>query len=77
MTRTFRVTAQWDPDASVWVATSDDIVGLVSEAVSLDRLYARVTEIAPELLFENGVAADDQGVIDFRVVGPLDRHAAE
>lgn len=77
MTRSFRVSAQWDEDAAVWVATSEDIMGLVSEAPSLDSLYARVTAIAPELLHENGVSADAASVIDFHVVGPFARDAAE
>jgi hypothetical protein len=40
----------WDKDADVWVATSDDIVGLVLESGSLDALIERVRFAAPELL---------------------------
>jgi predicted RNase H-like HicB family nuclease len=47
------VNAQWDDEASVWVATSDDIPGLVTEAASLDGLLERVLAVAPELLEEN------------------------
>lgn len=49
----FLVTAQWDSEAGVWVATSDDIPGLVTEAKSLDDLIARVVAVAPELLEDN------------------------
>ena len=61
MARSFLVTAQWDDEAGVWVATSDDIVGLVTEAVTLDELFQRVIAVAPELLNDNGVSIDGQG----------------
>jgi predicted RNase H-like HicB family nuclease len=77
MSQTYLVTAQWDTEAGVWVATSEDIVGLVSEAASLDALYARVLEIAPDLLEENGIAAPEQGTIDFHVLAAFDQSAAE
>lgn len=41
---------QWDPEASVWIATSDDIIGLVLESDSVDALIERVRQAAPELL---------------------------
>ena len=47
------VIARWDDEASVWVATSDDIPGLVTEAASLDDLLKRVIAVAPELLEDN------------------------
>ena len=77
MSKSYLVVAQWDAEAGVWVATSDDIVGLVTEATSLDTLYARVLEIAPELLQENGVEIDAQGKVDFYVLSPFDQSAAE
>lgn len=77
MTASYLVTAQWDAEAGVWVATSDDIPGLVTEAPSLDALYARVLNVAPELLDENGIAATGRGTIDFHVLSPIDLSAAE
>jgi len=47
------VTAQWDDQAGVWIATSDDIPGLVTEAASLDGLLDRVLAVVPELLEDN------------------------
>jgi len=44
----------WDNDAAVWVATSDDIPGLVLESGSIDALIERVRFAAPELLSLNG-----------------------
>lgn len=40
----------WDADAGVWIATSDDIPGLVLESGSFDALLERVRFAAPELL---------------------------
>jgi len=77
MTDSFRVTAQWDGEARVWVATSDDVVGLVSEAATLDELYRRVLAVVPELLADNGIAATDPRTIDFHVVADITGDAAE
>jgi hypothetical protein len=44
----------WDAEAAVWVATSDDIPGLVLESGSLDALIERVRTAVPELLQLNG-----------------------
>ena len=44
------VNLTWDPEASVWVATSEDIPGLVLESGSFDALLERVRFAAPELL---------------------------
>lgn len=48
------VKLSWDPDAAVWVATSEDIPGLVLESGSFDALIERVRFAAPELLALNG-----------------------
>ena len=45
----------WDEDAKVWVATSDDIPGLVMESGSFDALIERVKNAVPELLELNGL----------------------
>ena len=46
----YSVKLQWDPDAAVWVATSEDIIGLVLECGSVDALVERVRYAVPELL---------------------------
>ena len=46
----YTVNLMWDSEAAVWVATSDDIIGLVLESGSLDVLIERVRTVAPELL---------------------------
>ncbi len=42
----------WDREAAVWVATSEDVKGLVLESGSLDALIERVKIAIPELLGE-------------------------
>lgn len=44
----------WDDDAAVWVATSEDIPGLVLESGSLDALMERARYAIPELMAMNG-----------------------
>ena len=53
--REFKVTALWDPEASVWVAESDDVPGLVTEADTVEQLVAKLRVMVPELLEVNGV----------------------
>ena len=45
-----RVNMLWDDDACVWVATSEDVPGLVLEHDSFDVLVERVRLASPELL---------------------------
>ena len=40
----------WDDDAQVWIATSDDVPGLVMESGSFDSLLDRLRYAVPELL---------------------------
>jgi Domain of unknown function (DUF1902) len=46
----------WDSEANVWVATSDDIPGLVVEASSFDDVVKEVRVLVPELLDLNGIS---------------------
>ena len=41
---------EWDQEAEVWIATSDDVPGLVLESPSCDALMKRVRQTVPELL---------------------------
>lgn len=49
----YTVNLIWDNEANVWVATSDDIPGLVLESGSFDALLERVRLAVPELLILN------------------------
>ena len=45
-----RIKILWDDDAKVWIATSDDIKGLVLESGSFDALIVRVKYAVEDLL---------------------------
>lgn len=47
------VNAMWDNEAKVYVATSDDVPGLVTEAVDLETLIEKLRVMIPELLEAN------------------------
>lgn len=49
------VNAIWDDEARVWVATSEDVPGLATEAGAMDALVGKLTVMIPELLDTNGV----------------------
>ena len=36
------VNAEWDPEANVWVATSEDVPGLITEADTLEDLQGKL-----------------------------------
>ena len=44
----FRVDAIWDSEAGVWVATSDDVSGLATEAETIEALSEKLRLIVPE-----------------------------
>lgn len=47
------VRAQRDDSAGVWVATSDEVPGLVTEAETLEALQLKLQCLVPELLEAN------------------------
>ena len=53
------IRAQWDDEARVWYATSEDIPGLCVQADTFDELAEIATSLAPELLEANQVATAD------------------
>lgn len=59
--KTLLVNALWDDEAKVWVATSDDVPGLATEAENIDELVRKLKIMVPELLDANGYADGDTG----------------
>jgi len=49
------VRVEWDEEANVWVATSDDVPGLATEGDTLEGLVEKLKIMIPELLDANGV----------------------
>jgi predicted RNase H-like HicB family nuclease len=65
MNKPYFVRAEWDPAAAVWVATSDDVPGLVTEAETVEALDAKLKDMVPELLEANGcMPADGQVAVE-------------
>ena len=59
----------WDDEAAVWIATSDDVPGLVMESGSLDALIERVRFAIPELLQLNNISSTESIPVIFRSRG--------
>jgi Domain of unknown function (DUF1902) len=49
----YKIEAFWDSVAEVWVATSGDISGLVTEAENMEILIQKIRVMIPELLTIN------------------------
>ena len=53
--RVYVVRADWDVEAKVWVAYSDDVPGLATGSDTLEDLVEKLRTAVPELLEENGL----------------------
>lgn len=63
-----KVEAFWDKDAEVWVATSEDVPGLVTEASTIEALMQKLREMIPELMLLNSIVPSDYvGSITFEL----------
>ena len=68
-TTVFQIDAFWDADLAVWVATSENVPGLATEAESFDELQQKLRTMVPELLVLNRVLAEDyKGSISFELI---------
>ena len=56
MSRDISIQARWDSEAAVWIATSDDVPGLVVEAESWPSMIEEVRLVLPDLLELSGQA---------------------
>ena len=61
------VTAVWDDEAAVWVATSEDVPGLVAQHADFGQLRTMVLELIPILLVANGLIPAHDGAFDVPV----------
>jgi predicted RNase H-like HicB family nuclease len=50
----YTIILTWDDEASVWIAESQDLPGLILESDSFDTLVERVKTAVPELLELSG-----------------------
>jgi hypothetical protein len=67
MSTTYTIDAFWDAEAKVWVATSEDVIGLVTEAPTIEHLTQKLYAIIPELI-ELNHSSDHQGLIQFELI---------
>lgn len=58
MANSIIVKAEWDAEASVWVATTDDIAGFVTEADNFEALQAKAMAVLADLIALNGFDSD-------------------
>jgi hypothetical protein len=49
----YQVDAFWDEDAVIWVATSEDVLGLATEAARIKLLSHKLRNMIPELIFRS------------------------
>jgi hypothetical protein len=54
MNREITIDARWDGEAAVWIATSNDVPGLVVEAETWPAMIEEVRLVLPELLELSG-----------------------
>jgi Domain of unknown function (DUF1902) len=60
----YQINAFWDEDAAVWVATSEDVPGLATEADTIEALSQKLRTMVPEMLVSNHIiSADYAGAI--------------
>jgi predicted RNase H-like HicB family nuclease len=66
----YTVRADWDPEAEVWVAVSDEVPGLATEAATLEALTEKLRTLIPELLEANHHQSAGPGAeLSFEIVG--------
>jgi len=70
MSERFHVQADWDPEAKVWVSSSN-IPGLTVEADTLPEFIALVQALAPELLADN-LGLSGSIPVDLRARGTIE-----
>jgi len=71
MARSIAIDARWDDEARVWIATSNDVPGLVIEADTWPMMIDEVKLVMPELLELSGSPLDNL-VLTFRAEQRLD-----
>ncbi len=63
------IDAFWDTGSEVWVATSDQVLGLATEAPTIEQLTQKLHVMIPELIQANQLLPSDyQGAIEFELI---------
>jgi len=74
--QSYLVRAVWDAEALVWVATSDDVPGLVAEAATMELIVEKLKILIPDLLEANGMLPNAYESIPFHLRSEMDEVAA-
>ncbi len=64
----YRVIVEWDDDARVWVASSDEVPGLATGADTFEDLIEKLKIVIPELLVENGLLPEGTDNVPFAII---------
>ncbi len=73
LSKDIKVEAFWDEEAHAWVASSDDVPGLITEAATMEHLMQKLKIMIPELLQENGLISEpDAADIPIHLLGKWD-----
>jgi predicted RNase H-like HicB family nuclease len=62
------IRAEWDEEAQVWVATSDDVAGLATEGPTLEELVEKLKIMIPELLDANQDEPTGENEVPFEIL---------
>jgi predicted RNase H-like HicB family nuclease len=71
----YHVRAEWDDEAEVWVASSDNVPGLATGADTLEALIDKLKVVIPELLEENGLLSQGTTDVPFSITAERTEHA--
>jgi predicted RNase H-like HicB family nuclease len=64
----YHIKAEWDAEAEVWVASSDDVPGLATGADTFEGLVDKLKVVIPELLEENGLLQAGVTEVPFAII---------
>jgi len=71
----YHVNAEWDDEAGVWVASSEDVPGLATGADTLEALIEKLKIVIPELLEANGLLSAGAEEVPFAIRAERTEHA--
>jgi predicted RNase H-like HicB family nuclease len=75
MSKIYNVNVEWDDEALVWVASSEDVPGLATGADTIEALIDKLKVVIPELLEENGMLQSGVNDVPFAIKAERTEHA--
>ena len=57
--RNIEVNAEWNAEARVWMVTSDDVPGLITQAATMDALWQKLKVMIPTLIRATSTLSDE------------------